>query len=71
MTDKKQPSDYRAKAEECLRMAEGARDPAHKQSWLQLAASWLRMVPDRRSISPAARPDNPNDPGEGDPPDRR
>lgn len=38
-------SDYQANADECQRMADLARDPAHKRNWLMLAESWLGMIP--------------------------
>jgi hypothetical protein len=36
--------EYRANAAECQRMAEITKNPAEKQTWLEMAASWLRMV---------------------------
>ena len=71
MSDKKQPSDYRAKADECLRMADGALDPAHKQSWVRLAASWLRMIPDTPLSALPAEPKSSADDDKGEPGDRR
>ena len=35
---------YRANATECQRMSELCRNPAEKQMWLEMAASWLRMI---------------------------
>jgi hypothetical protein len=37
--------EYRANAAECQRMADISRNPAEKQTWLEMAASWLRMIP--------------------------
>jgi len=37
-------AEYRANAAECQRMAEISRNPAEKQMWLEMAASWLRMI---------------------------
>jgi hypothetical protein len=36
--------EYRRNAQECQRMAENARNPVDKASWLRLAASWLSMI---------------------------
>jgi hypothetical protein len=52
--DKPPLSRYQANAEECLRMAETAQDPEHRNSWIRLAASWLRMIPRRETPAPAA-----------------
>jgi hypothetical protein len=37
-------------------MAEAAKNPEHKQTWLRLAASWFRMLPNNppRISSPPA-----------------
>jgi hypothetical protein len=37
--------EYRANAAECQRMADVTRNLADKQTWLEMAASWLRMIP--------------------------
>jgi hypothetical protein len=36
--------DYRARAAECQRMAEQTRNDAEKTTWLEMAASWMRMI---------------------------
>ena len=36
--------EYRANAAECQRMAELTRNQAEQQTWLEMAASWLRMI---------------------------
>jgi hypothetical protein len=36
--------EYRRNALECQRMADNARNPTDKASWLRLAASWLGMI---------------------------
>jgi hypothetical protein len=36
--------EYRRNARECQRMADNARNPTDKASWLRLAASWLGMI---------------------------
>jgi hypothetical protein len=38
-------TDYIANAEECQRMAEISKQPHEKQLWLEMAESWLRMIP--------------------------
>ena len=40
--------EYRAHSEECRRMAEQTSNPADKQTWLQMAESWLRMIEQRK-----------------------
>ena len=37
--------EYRANAQECERMARVATNKADKQTWLEMAAHWLRMIP--------------------------
>jgi hypothetical protein len=41
--------EYRANAAECHRMARVARESRDRQTWLEMAESWLRMIrePDR------------------------
>jgi len=39
------PDEYRAKAQECERMAVLSRNPEEKAALLQLAQEWLRMIP--------------------------
>jgi hypothetical protein len=39
--------EYRRQAEECRRMAANAISADDKQSWLNLADSWLQMLPRR------------------------
>ena len=39
------PDEYRAKAQECERMAAICRNPNEKASWLQMAQQWLAMIP--------------------------
>ena len=36
--------EYRANAAECQRMAGLTRNQAEQQTWLEMAASWLRMI---------------------------
>ena len=36
--------EYRANAAECQRMAEKTKNPGEKQTWLEMAGSWLRMI---------------------------
>jgi hypothetical protein len=38
--------EYRRNARECQRMADNARNPTDRASWLRLAASWLGMIKD-------------------------
>jgi hypothetical protein len=40
--------ELRAFAQECQRMADGARNPDDKRQWLKLAQSWLNLIPKRR-----------------------
>jgi hypothetical protein len=40
--------EYRANAAECERMARAARNADDKAMWLQMAADWLRMIPQPR-----------------------
>lgn len=40
--------EYRANAAECERMARAARNLDDKGMWLQMAADWLRMIPQPR-----------------------
>jgi len=37
-------AEFRANATECLRMAQIARNERDKQTWLQMAQSWLRRI---------------------------
>jgi hypothetical protein len=37
--------EYRAKAQECERMAGISRNPDEKVAWLQMAGQWLGMIP--------------------------
>jgi hypothetical protein len=37
--------EYRANAQECERMAASSRNDADKSTWLQMAAHWLRLIP--------------------------
>lgn len=39
------PDEYRAKAQECERMAAISRNPNEKAALLQLAQQWLSMIP--------------------------
>jgi hypothetical protein len=51
--------EYRRNARECQRMADNARNPTDKASWLRLAASWLGMIknaPAQPSDNDAQRP---------------
>lgn len=51
--------EYRRNARECQRMADNARNPTDKASWLRLAASWLGMIknaPNQASDNEAQRP---------------
>ena len=36
--------EYRAKAAECQRMGNFTKNPRDKQTWLEIAESWLRMI---------------------------
>jgi hypothetical protein len=36
--------EYRANAAECQRMSEITKNPADKQTWLEMAAGWMRMI---------------------------
>ncbi len=36
--------EYRANAAECQKMARVAVDPGEKQTWLEMASDWLRMI---------------------------
>jgi hypothetical protein len=38
--------EYRANAAECQRTGNLSRNAADKQTWLEMAASWLRMIPE-------------------------
>ena len=40
----KKQDEYRANAAECQRMATAARTEQDKQTWLEMAASWLQML---------------------------
>jgi hypothetical protein len=40
--------EYRAHAAECQRMADNSRNSSDKQTWLELAESWLRMIRQRK-----------------------
>ena len=45
--------EYRANAAECQRMAGLTRNQAEQQTWLEMAASWLRMIKrPRQTTSP-------------------
>ena len=35
---------YRQEAEECLKLAEGARAQVDKEGWLRLAADWMKLA---------------------------
>jgi hypothetical protein len=51
--------EYRRNARECQRMADNARNPTDKASWLRLAASWLGMIknePERTHPKDAHKP---------------
>ena len=50
--------EYRANAAECQRMAGLTRNQAEQQTWLEMAASWLRMDAYHRN-SGANTGDNP------------
>jgi hypothetical protein len=39
------PDEYRAKAQECERMAAICGNPNEKAAWLQMAQQWLGMIP--------------------------
>jgi hypothetical protein len=47
--------EYRANAAECQRMGEIARNPTDKQTWLEMAANWLRMAQARDAATTAAQ----------------
>jgi hypothetical protein len=40
--------DYQKKADQCLRMANTAKDADEKATWLQIAEGWLRLLEDAR-----------------------
>jgi hypothetical protein len=35
---------FRVEAEECRKLAEGAKKPADKEAWLRLAADWIKLA---------------------------
>jgi len=39
---------YRANAIHCCRMANKASDPDDEQTWLNMAETWLGMIPERQ-----------------------
>ena len=39
---------YRANAAHCFRMANKASDPDDEQTWLNMAETWLGMIPERQ-----------------------
>ena len=39
---------YRANAVHCFRMANHASDPSDEQTWLNMAETWLGMIPERQ-----------------------
>jgi len=39
--------EYQSRAEECQRMANAARTDRERRSWIEMAESWLRMIPQR------------------------
>jgi hypothetical protein len=39
---------YRANAEHCLRMASKAFDADDEQNWLDMAETWLGMIPEKQ-----------------------
>jgi hypothetical protein len=43
---KGQSEDYRQHAADCRKLADQATNPADKVAWLNLANSWLRMLPE-------------------------
>jgi uncharacterized protein DUF6894 len=48
--------EYRCHADECRAMAEDARDPDDKMSWLKLAHAWLQMLPKHHPAADADLP---------------
>ena len=40
--------EFQQRAEECQRMADAAPTDREKQSWMELAESWLRMIAVRK-----------------------
>ena len=48
---------YRANAQHCLRMAEDPLNWERKQTWLNMAETWLGMIPQpqRRPVEKAVR----------------
>jgi hypothetical protein len=45
MTD---ANEYRANAHHCLRMADDPLNWEHKRTWLNMAETWLGMIPEPR-----------------------
>lgn len=48
-------SEYRRYAEECLRWAEETDDDEHRQAFLDMAVTWLRVAP-REQNAPTQAP---------------
>jgi hypothetical protein len=46
---------YRANAEHCLRMANEALNPHDEQTWLNMAETWLGMIPESQRFEKAVR----------------
>jgi hypothetical protein len=44
--------DYRAKAEECRRMAAKVSTPIGRAAWLQLATDWLALIREPTQTAP-------------------
>jgi hypothetical protein len=42
---------YRAHVRHCVAMAAQAQRVEYKQSWLLMAETWLRMIPERRQTA--------------------
>jgi len=43
------PEKYRARAQHCMDKADQAKHDDDKQSWLQLAETWMDMIPDHQN----------------------
>lgn len=49
------PDEYRAKAQECQRMAANSQNPKDKATWLQMAQQWTAMIPQAAPTGPDGR----------------
>jgi hypothetical protein len=50
------PEKYRARARHCMDKADQAKHDDDKQSWLQLAETWMDLIPDRQNDTGSLQP---------------